>query len=155
MELVNKTNNKKHTTKSTSSTNSKHKHINDAYLGEGSFGCVLTPQINCTGKETIINKASKSNKTVSKIFIEKEDYDQEIAASRIIKKVDRDILARVNTFQGTKAVHTLNYLHKIPSRKENLTKIDEIVLILRSLYVICVRNDYYKERRKRFIRLVK
>ena len=88
MELVNKTNNKKHTTKSTSSTNSKHKHINDAYLGEGSFGCVLTPQINCTGKETIINKASKSNKTVSKIFIDKEDYDQEIAASRIIKKVD-------------------------------------------------------------------
>jgi hypothetical protein len=74
---------------------------------------------------------------------------------RIIKKVDRDILARVNTFQGTKAVHTLNYLHKIPSRKENLTKIDEIVLILRSLYVICARNDYYKERRRKIIRVVK
>ena len=74
---------------------------------------------------------------------------------RIIKKVDRDILARVNTFQGTKAVHTLNYLHKIPSRKENLTKIDEIVLILRSLYVICARNDYYKERRKKMIRVIK
>ena len=74
---------------------------------------------------------------------------------RIIKKVDRDILARVNTFQGTKAVHTLNYLHKIPSRKENLTKIDEIILILRSLYVICARNDYYKERRRKMIRVVK
>jgi hypothetical protein len=74
---------------------------------------------------------------------------------RIIKKVDRDILARVNTYQGTKAVHTLNYLHKIPSRKENLTKIDEIVLILRSLYVICARNDYYKERRRKIIRVVK
>ena len=74
---------------------------------------------------------------------------------KIIKKVDRDILTRVNTYQGTKAVHTLNYLHKIPSRKQNLTKIDEIVLILRSLYVVCARNDYYKERRKRFIRLVK
>jgi hypothetical protein len=74
---------------------------------------------------------------------------------RIIKKVDRDILARVNTYQGTKAVHTLNYLHKIPSRKENLTKIDEIVLILRSLYVICARNDYYKERRKKLISIVK
>ena len=74
---------------------------------------------------------------------------------KIIKKVDRDILARVNTYQGTKAVHTLNYLHKIPSRKQNLTKIDEIVLILRSLYVVCARNDYYKERRKKMIRVVK
>jgi hypothetical protein len=74
---------------------------------------------------------------------------------KIIKKVDRDILTRVNTYQGTKAVHTLNYLHRIPSRKQNLTKIDEIVLILRSLYVVCARNDYYKERRKKMIRVVK
>ena len=74
---------------------------------------------------------------------------------KIIKKVDRDILTRVNTYQGTKAVHTLNYLHKIPSRKQNLTKIDEIVLILRSLYVVCARNDYYKERRKKLISIVK
>ena len=74
---------------------------------------------------------------------------------RIIKKVDRDILARVNTFQGTKAVHTLNYLHKIPSRKENLTKIDEIVLMLRSISIISERNNYYKERRKQMIRVVK
>ena len=74
---------------------------------------------------------------------------------KIIKKVDRDILARVNTYQGNKAVHTLNYIHKIPSRKQNLTKIDEIVLILRSLYVVCARNDYYKERRRKMIRVVK
>jgi hypothetical protein len=74
---------------------------------------------------------------------------------KIIKKVDIDILARFNTYQGTKAVHTLNYLHKIPSRKQNLNKIDEIVLILRSLYVVCARNDYYKERRRKMIRVVK
>ena len=74
---------------------------------------------------------------------------------KIIKKVDRDILARFNTFQGTKAVHTLNYLHKIPSRKENLTKIDELVLMLRSISIISERNNYYKERRKQMIRVVK
>jgi len=74
---------------------------------------------------------------------------------KIIKKVDRDILASVNTYQGTKAVHTLNYLHKIPSRKENLTKIDEIVLILRSISIVSERNNYYKERRKQMIRVVK
>jgi len=74
---------------------------------------------------------------------------------KIIKKVDRDILARVNTYQGTKAVHTLNYLHKIPSRKENLTKIEEIVLMLRSIAIISERNNYYKERRKKLISIVK
>ena len=74
---------------------------------------------------------------------------------KIIKKVDKDILARVNTFQGTKAVHTLNYLHKIPSRKENLTKIDEIVLMLRSISIVSERNNYYKERRKKLISVVK
>jgi len=74
---------------------------------------------------------------------------------KIIKKVDRDILARVNTFQGTKAVHTLNYLHKIPSRKENLTKIDELVLMLRSIAIISERNNYYKEIRKKLISIVK
>ena len=74
---------------------------------------------------------------------------------RIIKKVDKKILASVNTYQGTKAVHTLNYVHKIPSRKENLTKIEEIILLLRSLYVICERNNYYKERRKKMIRVIK
>jgi hypothetical protein len=74
---------------------------------------------------------------------------------KIIKKVDRDILARFNIFQGTKAVHTLNYLHKIPSRKENLTKIDELVLMLRSISIVSERNNYYKERRKKMIRVVK
>ena len=74
---------------------------------------------------------------------------------KIIKKVDRDILARVNAYQGTKAVHTLNYLHKIPSRKENLTKIEEIVLMLRSIAIISERNNYYKERRKKLISIVK
>ena len=74
---------------------------------------------------------------------------------KVIKKVDKDIIARVNTYQGTKVVHTLNYLHKIPSRKVNLTKIDEVVLLLRSLNVIYERNDYYKKRRKKMIRVVK
>ena len=74
---------------------------------------------------------------------------------KIIKEVDRDLLTRVKTYQGTKAVHTLNYLHKIPSRKVNLTKIDEVVLLLRSLNVIYARNDYYKKRRRKMIRVVK
>jgi len=83
MELVNIESIKKK-----SKSKNKSNHLNDAYLGEGSFGCVLTPEIKCNGKETIINSASKSKKSVSKIFISKEDYNQEINASKIVKKVD-------------------------------------------------------------------
>lgn len=74
---------------------------------------------------------------------------------QIIKKVDRDILARVNVYQGTKAVHTLDYINKMPCRKKTLSKIDEILLLFRSMFVKSELNNYYKERRKRFIRLVK
>lgn len=74
---------------------------------------------------------------------------------RIIKKVDRDILARVNTYQGTKAVHTLKYINKIPSRKKTLSKIDEVILLLRSLFMKYELNDFYRERRKILIRLIK
>lgn len=107
-------------------------------------------------------QAEKERQVKSQGFQHYRDYVLSTLSSlpfsekfKIIKKVDKDIITRVNTYQGTKAVHTLNYLHKIPSRKVNLTKIDEIVLILRSLYVICARNDYYKERRKKMIRVVK
>lgn len=74
---------------------------------------------------------------------------------KIIKKVDRDLLARLNIYQGTKSVHTLNYIHKIPSRKKTLSKIDEVVLLLRSLFMICELNNFYRERRKILIRLIK
>ncbi len=74
---------------------------------------------------------------------------------KIIKKVDRDLLARLNTYQGTKAVHTLKYINKIPSRKKILSKIDEVVLLLRSLFMKCELNNFYRERRKLLVRLIK
>jgi len=76
-------------------------------------------------------------------------------AFKIIKDVDIDLLNKINRYQGSKAVHTLNYMHKIPSRKKKLTQLDEIVLLLRSINVIFARNDYYKERRKKLIKVVK
>lgn len=74
---------------------------------------------------------------------------------KIIKKVDRDILARINFYQGTKAVHTLDYTRKMPSRKKTLSKIDEILLLFRSINVKIELNNYYKERRKKLIRQIK
>ena len=52
---------------------------------------------------------------------------------KIVKKVDREILARFNTYQGTKAVHTLNYMHKMPSRKKELSKIELKRIVFASL----------------------
>lgn len=74
---------------------------------------------------------------------------------KIIKKVDRDLLARLNIYQGTKAVHTLDYINKIPSRKKILSKTDEIILLFRSLFIKSELNSFYRERRKILIRLIK
>jgi hypothetical protein len=46
-------------------------------------------------------------------------------------------------------------MHKIPSRKKNLSKIDEIVLLWRSISMKCEVQDYFKERRKKLIKLIK
>ena len=79
-----------------------------------------------------------------------------------IKKADRDLLERMNTHAGTKAVHTLDYVHKFPSRKKDLKIIDECRLTLRTLWVgLAVkeyyneRRNYYNERRKSMIRVIK
>lgn len=74
---------------------------------------------------------------------------------KIIKSVDRDLLSRLNTYTGTKAVHTLDYIHKIPSRKKDLTLKDETILLLRSLSMLWAREDYYNKRRKKIIRVIK
>ena len=79
-----------------------------------------------------------------------------------IKEADRDLLERMNTHAGTKAVHTLDYVHKFPSRNKNLKIVDECRLTLRTLWVgLAVkeyyneRKNYYNERRKSMIRVIK
>jgi hypothetical protein len=73
----------------------------------------------------------------------------------LIKQTDRELLKKLNRYTGTKAVHILEYISKIPSRKKELTLTDECVLALRSLMLIWARNDYYNERRKQRIKIVK
>ena len=74
---------------------------------------------------------------------------------KIVKKVDKKLLAKFNTYQGTKAVHTLDYMHRMPSRKKSLTKTDEIILLFRDIAMLRERNNYYKIRRKQMVRVVK
>lgn len=66
-----------------------HLHINDKYLGEGSFGCVISPEVKCNSKENIINNQSNTTQFVSKIFTEKENYEKEVNASKVLKTVDK------------------------------------------------------------------
>jgi hypothetical protein len=73
----------------------------------------------------------------------------------IIKKVDKDLLKRLNTFNGTKAVHTLDYVGCLPYKKKNLNLTEEIMLLLRSLFMMWSVKDYYNEKRKKMIRIVK
>jgi len=73
----------------------------------------------------------------------------------IIKKADKDLLKRLNTFNGTKAVHTLDYVSHIPYKKKDLNLTEEIMLLLRSLFMLWSVKDYYAEKRRKMIRIVK
>lgn len=60
-------------------------------LGEGSFGCVLSPPVTCKGKETRMGKKKSENvATVGKIFTRKKDYDIEVKASKMALKADAE-----------------------------------------------------------------
>jgi hypothetical protein len=73
----------------------------------------------------------------------------------IIKKVDKDLLQRLNTFNGTKAVHTLDYVNCLPYKKKDLNLTEEIMLMLRSLFMLWSVKDYYAEKRRKMIWIVK
>jgi hypothetical protein len=73
----------------------------------------------------------------------------------LIKNTDKELLIKLNTHAGTKAVHTLDYIKKFPSRKKNLTLKEELILQVRCLQILFARNDYYNERRKKMIRIIK
>ena len=51
-----------------------------AIIGQGSFGCVVSPNLKCNPNDSRTN--------ISKLIINKSDYDEEIKALNIIKPVD-------------------------------------------------------------------
>jgi serine/threonine protein kinase len=56
-------------------------------LGEGSFGCVLKPQVPCDSPAKKI-RATSSKNLVGKIFVDKKDFMKEVRASKIVATVD-------------------------------------------------------------------
>jgi len=73
----------------------------------------------------------------------------------LIKKTDKKLLESINRYTGTKAVHTLDYIVKFPSRKKELSLKEECILQVRSLMILFARNDYYDEKRKKMIKVIK
>ena len=73
----------------------------------------------------------------------------------IVKEVDRNLLKKVNTFTGTKAVHTLNYISCIPYKKKELNVKDEVLLKLRTMFMLWAVKDYFVEKRRKTLRIVK
>ena len=107
-------------------------------------------------------KLKKNKKFVSKgfqhfrdVILSRVEHLSFSAKFNIIKKADRELLEIINTHQGTKNVHSLDYVHKFPSRNRNLTAKDEIYLLWRCIKIAEARDEYYATRRKSMIREIK
>ena len=73
----------------------------------------------------------------------------------IVKEVDRSLLKKVNTFTGTKAVHTLDYISSIPYKKKELSLKEEVLLNLRTMFMLWAVKDYFVEKRRNTLKVVK
>jgi len=94
-------------------------------IGEGSFGCVFSPPIKCTGPARALRKGAPAepasvNKNkkdlVSKVFFDKTDYSKELQTSRDVAKIDPtgDLMLlpklRCDTTRETVLKHPAGYL---------------------------------------------
>lgn len=57
-------------------------------LGEGSFGCVVSPPMECSGKKTKISDKNTAQPTVGKLFHDKKKYQMEFNLGKKMKKID-------------------------------------------------------------------
>ena len=73
----------------------------------------------------------------------------------IVKNVDINLLKKVNTFTGTKAVHTLDYINSIPYKKKELNLKEEVLLKLRTMFMLWAVKDYFVKKRRNTLRVVK
>jgi len=108
-------NNKKQSNKKQSN---KNKLLNGGvFLGEGSFGCVITPAIPCTNNILNIRKQNFS-KSVSKILIDpSEDDKDEIIISNKLKSIDPQQYHFI-TFESS------CYLKKLPNERSNTASVE-------------------------------
>ena len=75
--------------------------IGGRVLGEGSFGCVLSPFVKC--RNVKLSKKQSSKNTVSKIILNPDEDDlQELTLSNMIKKLDPDMKYFITNYGACK-----------------------------------------------------
>lgn len=136
-------------------------------LGEGSFGCVVTPPLNCNKKNSV-NKNSDSTKYVSKLISIKDKYDyddikQELYMNKLLYKIDPDNEYFTTIIDGCILKQTNNnrkdikFVNKKKSEKKSnkcvlLKKKKNMNLIMRNAGlnlddIIIYKNKYIDEKK--------
>jgi len=72
---------------------------------------------------------------------------------KIIKKVNSKLLQIANHYEGTEYLHTLNYLHKIPS-KFSKDRVDYMMYLYRNILLLDELKDR-RDKKKPTLRIVK
>lgn len=86
------------------------------YLGEGSYGCVVKPPVDCKNIKKL--KKNHENNLVGKIFVKKETFDKEIKANKIAIQID-------NTNNYLLTPNSFCTLNKRDLKKTNRVKLCE------------------------------
>lgn len=105
-------------------------------LGEGSFGCVVSHPLECSGKEIIVSTKHNPNmKQVSKLFYEKNKFENEVRLGRMVKKIDpseKRILVPIKGCEvSRRTIHKPSNINAI-SKCENLASITSTQNITKS-----------------------
>ncbi len=100
-----------------------------------------------------------------KIKTTHEEYRQDIIEDlrsltfaqkrKVLKKADKTLLDSVNYHQGVKYLHTLDYVKRFPSKhQKTLNTMDEILLVLRTIFIRDEKQKFFNEKRKNILKLV-
>ena len=74
---------------------------------------------------------------------------------KVLKQADKTVLDNVNYHQGVKYLHTLDYVKRFPSKHQTtLNRMDEILLVLRAIFISDEKQKFFNEKRKNILKLV-
>jgi len=74
---------------------------------------------------------------------------------KVLKQADKTVLDSVNYHQGVKYLHTLDYVKRFPSKhQKTLNTMDEILLVMRTIFIRDEKQKFFEEKRKNILKLV-
>ena len=74
---------------------------------------------------------------------------------KVLKQADKTVLDSVNYHHGVKYLHTLDYVKRFPSKHQTtLNTTEEILLVLRTIFIRDEKQKFFEEKRKNILKLV-